>query len=317
MVRYKFGIAGVGAMGKKHCHVLNQLKNTDFIGVYDVNRERCEQVASRYGVAPFSSYTEMLASVDAVIIAVPASVHYIYAYEAIKSGRHVFVEKPITASLMEAEALDEVRERSDQILQVGHIERFNPAVQQFFERVNSQKIVSIEARRACFSNRSQDIDVILDLMIHDIDIILHFINSPLRSVFAAGAVRRPESHLDQANAVLTFQNGVVATLIANRTSVRNERALWVNETDRALHLNFNARELFVYYRPDNSQTMEHQVEQVKILPADPLRSEIEYFIRCIHMRQSPVIGSREATNALRVALKIRESLDQNALIFIP
>ncbi len=317
MNRYKFGVAGTGVMGIKHCHVLNQHKNADFIGVYDINRERCEYIALRYGVTPFPSYAELLSSVDAVIIAVPASFHYNYACEAIENGKHVFIEKPITGSLSEAEALNEIFESSRQIcFQVGHIERFNPAVQQLFEQVNSQNIISIEARRVCLSNRNQDIDVILDLMIHDIDIILHFINSPLKSVFAAGADRRSGHRLDQATAVLTFQNGVVATLTANRTSVRNERTLWVSETDRVVRLDYNSRELLIYLHPEKSRTVEHLIEQVRILPADPLQSEIEHFIDSIQMQQSPVISSMEGIRALTVALKIRESLDKNEVLFI-
>jgi len=212
----KIGVAGIGSMGVNHCKVLQRMKNIEFIGLYDVNREKGEEVAKKLAVSAFSSYEELLHAIDAVIIAVPTLYHFSLTIQAIQKGKHVLVEKPFVTSLNEAEQLIKLVEKESVIVQVGHVERFNPAFNQLSKIINPNDLISFEARRFGVPNRKMDTDVILDIMIHDIDLILQLVNCPLSNIHGVGYYMGEDNRLEAASALLSFQNGCFASLFASR-----------------------------------------------------------------------------------------------------
>ncbi|MEK5174956.1 MULTISPECIES: Gfo/Idh/MocA family protein [Heyndrickxia] len=321
MKAIKFGIAGVGVMGKNHCRILSILRNVDFIGIYDKNQSVCEDIANTYNVIAFSTFEDMLSKVDAVIISVPTTFHYSYTYEAIQNGKHVFVEKPFVSSLKDAEKLIEFSNTIQNcVIQVGHIERFNPVIQRLNDIMDSSKIISLEASRLCATERNLDVDVVLDLMIHDIDIILDLANSPLVSVTAIAAYSsQKDAQPNIVNALLRFENGIIASLIANRSSQKSLRTISVTEQERVLTADYLTKELLVYNRPIFNQylstTIDNSIEKIKVPPIEPLQAEIQHFIQSIQNQQTPIVSTSEATKALSVAMKIKESIRNGKTIF--
>ncbi|MCF6093308.1 Gfo/Idh/MocA family oxidoreductase [Microaerobacter geothermalis] len=313
----KIGVVGVGSMGANHCRVLQMLKSADFVGVYDINQMKCEQIAAKHQVQPFLSYEDLLKAVDAVIVAAPSLTHYVLTEQAILRGKHVLVEKPFVPSLEEAKQLIHLMEKKQVILQVGHIERFNPAVQLLSEVLHPQKMISLEARRLGAPQRNMDVDVILDLMIHDIDIILHLVKSKIKRMSAAGVSLFHERQLDIASALLSFENGMIANLVASRISQEKIRTLEITESERYIKTNYLTRELYVY-RKTNSLLTEnssyHQesiVEKILVPYVEPLFAEVEHFIQSAQTHQPPKAGPHEAMKALEAALKIKECIRTN------
>jgi len=310
MKRPRIGVVGVGAMGRNHCKVLNRLNHIDFVGVFDINHEQCSLTSSEFQVTPFLSYSDMLSAVDAVIIAAPTAFHFRYTYEALVNAKHVFVEKPFVNTILEAEQLIELYNQSRKtkaFIQVGHIERFNPAIEKLSKIIDPANIVSLEASRVGKSSRSLDIDVVLDLMIHDIDVILSLMNAPLHSVAAVG-YKPSKKNLDIVSALLTFNNGAIACLNASRASHRSKRTLSIAELERSFYIDYSSRELFIY-RDAASQ-------KIKVNPSDPLQAEIQHFIHSICNEQPPHIGPYEATKALMVAMTIKKAIQQETTIYL-
>lgn len=308
-------------MGKNHCRVLNAIKNVDFIGVYDIDRTICEETACLYGVLPLSSYSELLSYVDAVIIAVPTSFHFTYVEEAMSKGKHVFVEKPFVSSLYEANKLMKLKKENPYtLLQVGHIERFNPVIQKLDSILDDSKIISMEARRLSKTERNLDIDVVLDLMIHDIDIIISMKKTSLYSIKAVGTYSNiQKNNLDIAHALLTFQDGTIANLIANRVSYKSLRTLSITKKDCVIDADYLSKELKIYRKLDSPflNTVEHTIDKIKIPPDEPLQSEINHFIDSIIKFEPPLVGANEATKALSAAIKIKESIFSGKTLYLP
>jgi virulence factor len=313
----KIGVVGVGSMGVNHCKVLQMIKNVHFVGVYDINPKKNEQVAKMFAVTPFSSFDELIHAVDAVIIAVPTSHHFSLTKQAIQKGKHVLVEKPFVTSLKEAEHIIRMVEKESVIVQVGHVERFNPAYQQLSKIINSQDIIFLEARRFGVPNRYIDTDVILDIMIHDVDIILQLVNSPLSSVTGVGSYCEKCGRLEAASALLFFQNGCFASLLSSRLSLEKKRSLYVTENNRFLKANLLTKELYIYHKVNHAPASirtyhpENIVEKITIPHAEALYLEIEHFVQSIQTKQSPKVGVHEAAKVLDAAFKIKEQIEKN------
>lgn len=309
-------------MGKQHCRVTSLLKDTEFIGVYDIDPIKCKEVALSFDVIPFSSYAEMLSAVDAVIIAVPTTFHYEYVKEAILKEKHIFIEKPFVSNIQEAEKiLSLYRQKNNCLIQVGHIERFNPVIELIKKFVAAPNIISIEAKRLCETERNLDVDVILDLMIHDIDIILNLVGSKLQSITAIGSyLNHNKKNLDIVYAILTFQNGVIANLVANRVSKESLRSISITEKQRVLTANYLTKQLQIYTNINSDiQTRdftENSIDTIKVPPTEPLQSEIHHFVQSIITNTFPIVGPYEATNALSVAMKIKESILTGETIYL-
>ncbi|MGV3463835.1 MAG: Gfo/Idh/MocA family oxidoreductase [Heyndrickxia sp.] len=318
----KIGIAGLGNMGKQHCRVISLLKDIEFSGVYDIDPNKCKEIALSFNVTPFNSYTELLSSVDAVVIAVPTTFHYQYAEEAIKKEKHLFIEKPFVSNMQEAERIMALyRQTNKCIIQVGHIERFNPVMELIDNFVTNSNIISIEAKRLSQTDRNLDVDVVLDLMIHDIDIILNLVKSKLQSITAIGSyLNNNNKSLDIVYTILTFQNGVIANLVANRVSKESLRTISITEKHRVLTANYLTKELQIYTNINSdiqiSPFIENSIDTIKVPPTEPLQSELQHFVQSILTKTSPIIGPYEAMNALSVAIKIKESILSGETIYL-
>ncbi|PLS17556.1 hypothetical protein CVD28_11185 [Bacillus sp. M6-12] len=317
MSTLKIGIAGVGSMGFNHCKVVQKMKNIQFIGVYDIDRNRSLQISKTFSVPFFLSYDDLINAADAVIIAVPTSLHYSLTRRAIEKGKHVLVEKPFVSSMDEAKQIVKMAEEASVIVQVGHIERFNPAFIWLSDNINPQDMISIEARRLGVPNRYIDTDVILDVMIHDIDIMMQLMNSPLSSVSGVGYYKENNKQLEAASALLSFQNGCFASLLSSRLALEKKRSIYVTEKTRFLKSNLLTKEITIHHKTlptqDNILPPQHShiIENVSISNTEPLYEEIKHFLHSIQSMQSPMAGVQEAAKVLEVALKIKEQIENN------
>src|SRR5438132_1784366 len=239
MSRLRMAVVGVGHLGKEHARVLAGLPEVELVGVADVNAEQGQAVARRLGCRAFANYRAFLHLADAAVIAVPTTSHHAVAAEFLRCGIPVLVEKPLAATLEEADRLVELGQRHRALIQVGHIERFNPALERFLEHSLQPKFVHCE-RLGTFTGRSIDIGVVLDLMIHDLDILLALMRSPVRSVEALG-VSIFGGCEDVANARLNFANGCVANLTASRASYAAHRCMQIWGPEGFARLDFAKR----------------------------------------------------------------------------
>jgi virulence factor len=317
MLPIKIGVAGIGSMGVNHCKILQKLKNADFIGVFDIDQKRSEKIAKTFGVQSFLSFNELLNAADAVIIAVPTALHFSLTMQAIKKGKHVLVEKPFVSTLKEAQEIIKTVDKSSVVIQVGHIERFNPAFKQLSELINKENVILLEARRFGVPNRSIESDVILDLMIHDIDLIIQLVDSPISTVNAVGYFIDEGKQLEAASALISFQNGCFASLHSSRLSLDKKREINVTEKDRFLETNLLTKELSVYHKSNiplsenRSYHVENIVEKIMIPYEETLYLEIDHFIQTIQSKQSPLVGVHDAYKVLEVAVKIKDQIEKN------
>ncbi|WP_163100509.1 Gfo/Idh/MocA family protein [Peribacillus alkalitolerans] len=311
----RIGVVGTGKMGTYHCSKLKQMKNVDFVGVFDKDLKRAEEISRKLGVTAFKSYQELLENVDAVVIAAPTKLHFLLVEEAIKAQRHILVEKPITVSMEEANHIKGLLKGQDLIFQVGHIERFNPAVQQLAKCIDREKIISIEAKRVGLSNRIQDSDVILDVMIHDLDIILDIVKSPIARASAEGVCGSETNHFETVTALLSFENGVIASVTASYASHEKERTLTILEKEKVIKTDYLTRRQKIVRNRTGAAGQPFEIEsEISILATpilDPLLEELEHFVDCIRKKKQPIIGVEEGAAAVEAALKIKGFLKKN------
>jgi predicted dehydrogenase len=297
------GVIGVGALGQHHARVYASLAGCRLAGLYDVDPKRAAAVAERHGCPVFPHLREFIAAVDAVSVAVPTVDHHRVARALLEAGKDVLVEKPITTTLEEADDLIRLAESRKAVLQVGHIERFNPAVEALKRHAVSPRFIEVH-RLGSFSPRSLDIDVVLDLMIHDLDIVLALDGSEPVQVDAVGvAVLTPK--VDIANARLRFASGLIANLTASRVSAEKVRKFRVFFPRTYISVDFAAREAQVYRlvtgeggRPDIS------VERTAAPDEEPLRRQLEAFLAAVRDRSTPVVSGPDGRRALALAQTI-------------
>jgi predicted dehydrogenase len=306
MGKLKTAIIGIGHLGSRHLKIISELgEKAELIGVCDIKEERTVRLAGHYNVPFFEDYKDLASKVDAVNICVPTSLHHEIAKYFLANKIHTFIEKPISSTVKQAEELTTLAAKNKCKLQVGHVERFNAA----FESIKhfTHKPLFIECHRLnTFPNRSLDIGVVMDLMIHDIDIILGLIKSPLKEISAVGAnVLTPLE--DIANARLTFKNGCICNLTASRISDDVTRKIRIFEDNTYISLDYMKQEAFIY-RKHEKQILKHALPIEK---EEPLRREIEHFLDCVRLDRTPLISGQEATQALKVALLIGRQIWKN------
>ena len=242
----RVGVIGVGNMGQHHTRVLSRLKNVELIGVSDVNVELGLDTASKYRVRFFEDYHTLIEHVDAVCVAVPTRLHHTVGMNCLRAGIHVLIEKPIAANIAEAESLVNAAAESNCILQVGHIERFNPAFKELHNVLRTEEVLALEARRMSpYSDRANDVSVVLDLMIHDIDLLLELAGSPVVKLSASGSRSANSGYLDYVTATLGFANGVVATLTASKVTHRKIRTIAAHCRDSLTEADFLNNEILI------------------------------------------------------------------------
>lgn len=298
MTEILMGVVGVGAIGRNHVRVLASLPGVRLAGIFDVDQARAAELAAEHGTRVASSLAELASWCDAVTVAAPTVYHYEAGKALLEAGRHVLIEKPITDNTEQALELSALAQSRGLVLQVGHIERFNPVMGLLEERLTSPRF--IEAHRLSpFPNRSTDIGVVLDLMIHDLEIILHLVKSPVESVDAVGVpvLTRRE---DIANARLRFANGCVANITASRISPERMRKLRVFQSDAYLSLDYQAQEGKIYHR----EGMSIVCEDVKLERDEPLKLELAAFAECARHGLRPRVGGQEGAAALELAMQI-------------
>lgn len=317
----RIGVIGVGNMGQHHARILNLLKDVELIGISDINVERGLEMASKHRVRFFENYHDLLPYVDAVCVAVPTRLHHSVGLTCLQAGIHVLIEKPIAASIAEAESLVNAAAGAKCILQVGHIERFNPAFCELTKVLKTEEILALEAHRMSpYSHRANDVSVVLDLMIHDIDLLLELAASPVINLTASGSRAFKHSgsgdrpYLDYVTATLGFANGIVATLTASKVTHRKIRRLSVHCQDSLTEADFLNNEILIHRQTTNQlsnhgQVMYRQdglIEKVYTSNIEPLYAELEHFVNCVRGGVKPSVGGEQALKALRLASLIEQ-----------
>lgn len=317
----KLGVAGVGHLGRIHAGKFGSISRCRLVGCFDLRWERCQEVAAELGVAAFNDYEALLAEVDAVDIAATTTAHYALAKAALEAGKHVFIEKPITSELWQAEELVAQAREKNLKLQVGHIERFNPVTLKVDKLIREPLFIESH-RLSMFQPRGTDVPVVLDLMIHDIDLILDFVQSPLKEVHANG-IGILTSSVDIANARLEFESGAIANVTSSRVSMKQERKIRFFQPDAYISLDFVAKKASVTrkspqilkYLPQlmlgNKGIKAEQLVDVQDYDCsrsdpDALTMELESFVEAILEDKKPVVDGLAGLRALQVALRIME-----------
>ena len=325
----RVGVVGVGHLGNHHTRILSQIQEAELVGVNDIDAEKGRRVAKEHGTKSFESMDQLLDQTDAISLVVPTTAHHPLAKRILESGKDLLIEKPITETVEQAEELVKLAQEKGAILQVGHIERFNPALQAVEKRKVDPRFIESH-RMAQFNPRGTDVAVILDLMIHDIDLILSLVKSRLSSIEAVGVPVIAESQ-DICNARLGFENGCVANVTASRISAKPLRKMRLFEKDAYLSLDFLNKSAEVYRLVDASQTSLDEdakktvvgsipVEEVgktiiyerpRTDDKDMLTSEIESFLHAVRTRGKPKVSGEDGKRALEVALKIRDKAEEH------
>lgn len=304
----RVGIIGIGYLGKLHLEKYLSFDDVEVVGVADTNTTVIEEVKSKHDIECSSDYRTLLGKVDAVSIVVPTSLHYDVAMDFFESGADVFVEKPITTTVDQARRLVTSAETNNLLLQVGHLERFNPAILALDGTLKEPLFIESH-RLSPFPERSTDVDVVLDVMIHDIDIILNFVKSPLAHVDAVGApIITPQ--MDIVNARLNFESGCVANVTASRVSAGKMRKIRVFQHDAYISIDFAAQNIDLFRRnKDENGRFTIDMEHMDITSRDYLKDEIRSFVDAVRNRTTPLVTGRDGARALEVASKIQEKLD--------
>ena len=303
MKKIRVGVVGVGHIGKNHARLYAELPSAEFIAIYDTDRKIAEERAAEFGVRAVASLEEFAEQVDAASIATPTSTHFQIGRELLAKGKHLLVEKPIADNTAHASELAELASSRGLVLQVGHVERFNPVLGALEKRLTNPRF--IEAHRLSpYPNRSTDIGVVLDLMIHDLEIILHLVNSPVQTIDAVGVpvLSRGE---DIANARLRFENGCVANITSSRISPEQMRKIRVFQGDMYLSLDYQNQSGEMYRRTAGSLTK----EEVEIEREEPLKRQLASFLECAATGRAPKVSGFQAAAALELAVEITRRIN--------
>jgi len=302
MNKLRVGVVGVGYLGSLHAQIYQGMENSSLVGVCDIDKTRLDKVSQSLNVKGYTDYAELFGKVDAVSVTVPTRLHHKIAYDFLKHNIHLLVEKPFTLNLKEADSLIRLAKKFKLILQVGHIERFNSAFAATLAIIKNPKFIECH-RLSPFPYRSLDIGVVLDIMIHDIDIILGLVNSKIKKIESVGVnVLTPFE--DIANSRITFKNGCVANLTASRVSDETMRKIRIFQEDTYISLDYKEAKACVYKKKGLAITK----EDLPIEKEQPLQKELESFIDCVANHKEPLVSGPVARDALKVALEIQNQI---------
>ena len=296
--RVKIAVIGVGYLGTQHTRILSYLENAELVGVVDIDYDKAMQIGNRHGVKYFKDYREVIDLIDAAVVATPTSEHYSIAKDLIMHGKAVLVEKPITETVEQGEKLVQFAKDKNVILQVGHLERFNPAVEELEKIVTEPKFIEVQ-RLGSFSARSLDIDVILDLMIHDLDIILALVKDEVKIIKATGTHVLTDK-IDIANARLEFKSGCVANITASRVHHGKIRKLRVFQPNVYFSVDYIDQEVKVFSLDGekiNTRTL-------KVKKEEPLKKELENFLQGVMGKKKIKVTGEEGLIALKLAYQV-------------
>lgn len=316
----KIGVLGAGHLGKIHLRLLNESSKYTLVGFYDVNPEYALSIEKEFGYTYFSDYDELIQQVDVIAIVTPTLSHFEMAKKAIEKGKHVFLEKPITNTVKEAEELIALAKKHQVLGQVGHVERFNPAFRAAIPKIDNPMFIETH-RLAEFNPRGTDVPVVLDLMIHDIDAILSVVKSEVKKVNASGVSVISDTP-DIANARIQFQNGCVANLTASRISLKNMRKSRFFQKDAYISVDFLEKQIEVVKMKDapeipgdfdmilqNAEGIKKQIyfDNPKVDNNNAILDELETFADAINNKTRPIVNLEDGTKALKVAMQVIEA----------
>ena len=303
--KVRVGVVGVGSLGQWHARIYSELPTAELVGVYDINQARAEEIAKRYRTRAVRDMAELAGMVAAASIVVPADKHFEAAAHFLERGVHLLVEKPIATRMADAEAMVAKAQQKNLVLQVGHVERFNPVLK-FLEGIlvrprfiEAHRLAPYPPARAGQSPRGTEVSVVLDLMIHDLEIILHLVRSPVREFHAVGVPVLSSSE-DIANVRLEFENGCVANVTTSRISPENLRKIRVFQEDAYISLDYE-KQAGEIYRKTQARI---ERSKVPIEKGEPLKNELTAFIECVCARGTPVVSGVQAAEALKLAAAI-------------
>jgi len=301
-VAVRVGVIGVGYLGKHHARIFSDIEDVELVGVSDINETAAREIARTYGCRPYTSYGELIGQCDAVSIVTPTTTHHAIAMDCIAAGKDLLIEKPITADIGQAKEVVGAAAAKNLILQVGHLERYNPGIIAAAGMISEPSFIESE-RLSPFMGRADDVDVTLDLMIHDIDIVLSLVCSRLTDIRAFGKTMITD-RIDLAKAWLEFENGSRALITASRLSPDKVRTLKVFQKDSIISIDYQKQEVSRSWR----EGKEIVSEVIRPETREPLKEELRDFIFCVRNRKRPGVSGIEAMNALDVALKITDML---------
>jgi predicted dehydrogenase len=309
MNKLRLGVVGVGYLGKFHAEKYARMEQADLVGVVDTHRSMADGVASKFNTRAFYNHKDLIGKVDAVSIAVPTPDHFAVSRDFLENDIDVLIEKPITTSLEEADELIRLSESRGLIVQVGHLERFNPAVTALQGVV--KKPMFIESHRiSIYQDRCTDVSVVLDLMIHDIDIILNFVKSDIKSIQASG-ISVISNHVDIANARLSFETGCVANVTASRISMKNERKIRLFQKDAYVSVDFANHDITLVRKNETTSggiVPGADIQKLSFLKGDALEDELTSFVNAVMLRQQPEVTGQMGRDALKIALHIMDQI---------
>jgi predicted dehydrogenase len=331
MGKIKIGVIGTGHLGKLHIKMFKQIQECEVTGIYDANNQTAQNVAREFNVKAFNNLEDLLKNIQAASIAVTTTAHHEVAKKCLENNIHIFVEKPITASISEAEELVQIASDRKLNLQVGHIERFNPAIISLEKFIIEPMFIQTD-RLAQFNPRGTDVAVVLDLMIHDIDIILSLIKSEVKKIDANG-VAVVSNNLDIANARIEFENGAVANVTASRISQKKMRKMRIFQKDAYISLDFITGVSEVYRLHSVDENIETSTisfgeigvgekrkrliyEQPEIKDVNALKYELELFVKSVIYKTHPVVSGMDGLRALKVAEIILKKIEESHKNFI-
>ncbi len=301
-MKLRAGVAGSGSMGRNHARCYSLIEDVELTAVYDADLERAQAVADEFGGKAVDSLEALAEACDLASVAVPTVAHLEVGGSLMKHGVHVLMEKPIAPSVEEARQLVELAEEHDRILQIGHIERFNPVMRELEAKLNHPKFIESH-RLSPFPNRSIDIGVVLDLMIHDLEIILHLVKSPVASIDAVGVPVLMKSE-DIANARLRFENGCVANVTASRISPERLRKIRVFQDDGYLSLDYQEQSGEMFWKEGGAI----QKARVEVEKDEPLKLELNAFVESVRDGKTPAVTGKQGADALAIALEITRQI---------
>lgn len=302
-------VIGVGNLGQHHARIYSMMKDyINTVYVVDIDKTRLEKISKTYNVIPSCSYKEILDNIDAASLVVPTQLHYQIGKEILLAKKHLLIEKPITTTLADAEELISIAQKNNLILQVGHVERFNPVVRTIKQYINNPKFIE-SMRLGMFDPRVADVGVVLDLMIHDIDIVLSLTNSQLKDVESYGA-KVFTKHEDIVKARLRFYDGCVCDLTASRISLGRYRMMRIFQEDSYISIDFMRQKSKIYkkLKPEISSPSEIEIIKPKIVKDEPLKIELTHFVESVLHNKQPEVTGEHAKDALGIALEILNQL---------
>jgi predicted dehydrogenase len=298
MGKIKVAVIGTGHLGSQHTRVFYEMPGVELVAICDIDRKKADEVASQFNCRSYYDYRDLPLDINCVSVAVPTPLHFTISKYFLEKQKDILVEKPFTTNLKEARHLIKLAKKNSLILQVGHIERYNSCLQAIKKIINEPRFIECH-RLGPYPHRGSETNVVLDLMIHDLDIVLYLVKSRLKSIDAIGVNVLSQTE-DIANARLKFKNGCVCNIIASRISNEVIRKIRFFQKDAYISLDYINQEAKVYTKERNQIV----TETIRTPKEEPLKNELKDFVECVKQRKNPLVTAKEATEALALAIKI-------------